>query len=95
MKLLEDLKKSLAKVHDFRGQIGAIMLNEKDLHEIRGYAEEYQFGSDMLSSNDRTLFGNKMIVIPIYLYDPNFLKIGKTIIIGKNYFEFLKGALNG
>ena len=95
MKLLEDLKKSLAKVYDSRKQIGVLVLNEKDFDEIREYVNEDWFGPVLLSPNDQKLLGNKLIVIPRYLYDPRFLKIGQILILEQNYFEFLKGALNG
>ena len=70
---------------------GMIILNEDDARKlanqlVRGY-------KGILNPAPITLFGIKLVIIPRYLKDSKFLKLGKALILEKRWVDFLKKEL--
>ena len=82
--LMEEMKK--------RGEIpGMLMMNEADFRTLKSSLGNV-INIDLIKETN-TIFGMKMIIIPEKLYSLYFLEYGKSLLLTKEWSDFLKEAM--
>lgn len=90
---LNQISASLNALTRRRENPGVIILNQEDFEDIRGKGD-FGYVRQPGIGNPETLFGVKLLIIPIHLKNPRFLELGKALVLEKKYWDFLKESLN-
>ncbi len=80
---LQEIQKQIQEMRFNLEEPGLIVMNEADFLDLESHVI-------IPSGNPKHMFGIKLAIIPLFLLDERFLKLGTALIINKKYTDFLK-----